>query len=321
MSNGDNNAAGMVKHNRLTSAALTTSRNGGPAGAVPATARSTKQRSPSRFSRLLHHPALRLGVCLIGLILLLTVPNQLMGQDHSSVFSKMFDGKQDDAPVVGWVQQIMTMGFRLALAALLATLLAFRPRRALPISHRDPYVTQTHILLAVVAAALMMIVADNAVRAFGIFAAASLIRFRTNIRDPKEITVLLINLGIGLAAGVGHWDLAVGLSLFVFLLLQMLEHFESEQVLRAMELRVKTHHVDATDQALREMFERNHLKVEVRTLNLEDPKHPLGKIVYRIDVSPAFSTDQWAEEILASDPLNIDSIEWHQKKMSSYVYR
>jgi hypothetical protein len=40
-----------------------------------------------------------------------------------------------------------------------------------------------------------------------------------------------------------------------------------------------------------------------------------------MQVSPAFSTDQWAEEILSSDPLNIDSIEWHQKKTASYAYR
>ena len=165
-----------------------------------------------------------------------------------------------------------------------------------------------------------MIVADNAVRAFGIFAAASLVRFRTNIRDPKEITVLLINLGIGLAAGIGHWELAIVLSLFVFLLLQLMERFESEQAQRAIELKVKTHNVDATDQALRNIFDRNDLRVEVRTLNLQDREHPLGKIVYRLNVSTTFSTDQWAEEILSSDPVNIDSIEWHQKKTSSGVY-
>ena len=58
--------------------------------------------------------------------------------------------------------------------------------------------------MAVVAGAMMMVVGDSAARAFGIFAAASLVRFRTNIRDPKEITVLLICLGVGLAAGVGR---------------------------------------------------------------------------------------------------------------------
>ena len=95
----------------------------------------------------------------------------------------------------------------LLLAALLGAALAFRPRRRLRALKRNPYVGQTQILLAVVAAALMIIVGDNAARAFGIFAAVSVVRFRTNIRDPKEITVLLISLAVGLGAGVGRWEL------------------------------------------------------------------------------------------------------------------
>src|ERR1051325_10851651 len=75
---------------------------------------------------------------------------------------------------------------RFVIAAFLAMLLAFRWRRDLSVTKRNPYVAQTQILLAVVAAAMMMIVGDSAARAFGIFAAASLVRFRTNIRDPKE---------------------------------------------------------------------------------------------------------------------------------------
>src|SRR5205085_2263379 len=86
-----------------------------------------------------------------------------------------------------WLATAARILLKLALAALLAALLAFRPRKDLPALQRNPYVGQTQILLAVVASALMMIVADNAARAFGIFAAASLVRFRTNIRDPKEI--------------------------------------------------------------------------------------------------------------------------------------
>lgn len=280
---------------------------------------AAKRRAPGWLSWPFHQPAVRVAICVVCLVSLLLIPSRLFGQDQVSVFSQMFESQSDGAQTPHWVKLVTTMAFRLALAALLAAFLAFRPRRALPIHNRNPYVTQTHILLAVVATALMMIVADNAVRAFGIFAAASLVRFRTNIRDPKEITVLLVNLGIGLAAGVGRWELAVVLSLFVFLLLQLMEHFESGHMLRAMELRVKTHDVDATDQVLRTMFERNHLRIEVRTINMEDGTHPLGKIVYRMDVSPAFSTDQWAEEILSSDPANIDSIEWHQKKASSYL--
>ena len=103
---------------------------------------------------------------------------------------------------------------RFLVGSLLAALLAFRWRRGMSITTRNPYVAQTQILLAVVAAAMMMVVGDSAARAFGIFAAASLVRFRTNIRDPKETTVLLICLGVGLACGVGRMDMAVVLTVF-----------------------------------------------------------------------------------------------------------
>ena len=56
---------------------------------------------------------------------------------------------------------------RLLLAALLGAALAFRPRKKILALKRNPYVSQTQILLAIVAAALMIIVGDNAARAPG----------------------------------------------------------------------------------------------------------------------------------------------------------
>ncbi|HJQ27435.1 MAG TPA: DUF4956 domain-containing protein [Blastocatellia bacterium] len=210
---------------------------------------------------------------------------------------------------------------RLALAALLTSLLAFRPRKDLPVMQRNPYVAQTQILLAVVASALMMVVADNAARAFGIFAAASLVRFRTNIRDPKEITVLLVCLGVGLATGVGKIELAVISSLFVLVMLWVLEYYEPAQVYRALELTVMTRHVDETDELLREIFDRYQMNYELRIIDREDEADPMGKIVYHVNVTPRISTDKLSEEIFASDPEHIDSVAWDQKKSQSYIYR
>jgi uncharacterized membrane protein YhiD involved in acid resistance len=236
----------------------------------------------------------------------------------SELFGTPASKQQEQEP---WPAAAAKTTLKLALAALLAALLAFRPRRDVPIFQRNPYVAQTQILLAVVAAALMMIVSDNAARAFGIFAAASLVRFRTNIRDPKEITVLLISLAIGLASGVGKMELAVILSLFVLLMLSVLEYFEPEQVFRAMELTVTSKKLDETDEVLREIFEKRNITSELRKMDREDPDNPVGKIVYYVNVSGEFSTDKLSEEIFASDPENIDSIQWDQKKTSSYVYR
>ena len=220
-----------------------------------------------------------------------------------------------------WPLAAARIALKLALGALLAALLAFRPRRDFPALLRNPYVAQTQILLAVVAAALMMVVSDNAARAFGIFAAASLVRFRTNIRDPKEITVLLISLAIGLATGVGKIEVAIILSLFVLLVLSVLEHYEPEQVFRAMELTVATRKVDETDDILREIFEKRNMTSELRKVDREDPDNPLGKIVYFVTVGGDLSTDKLSEEIFSSDSDNIDSVQWDQKKSSSYIYR
>ena len=209
---------------------------------------------------------------------------------------------------------------RFLIAAFLAMLLAFRWRRGLSLTKRNPYVAQTQILLAVVAAAMMMIVGDSAARAFGIFAAASLVRFRTNIRDPKETTVLLICLGVGLACGVGRLDMAIILTLFVLLALWILEHFESAQVFRAMEVSVETRNLDQTHQVLKKLFERHGCSYELRHLEREAGEGQNGKIVYELNLGTTARTDQLSEEILAQDASNIVGLEWEQKKSSTYIY-
>lgn len=209
---------------------------------------------------------------------------------------------------------------RFLIAAFLAMVLAYRWRRGFKITQRNPYVAQTQILLAVVAAAMMMIVGDSAARAFGIFAAASLVRFRTNIRDPKETTVVLICLGVGLACGVGRLDMALILTAFVLLSLLLLESFEATQVFRAMEVSIDTRNVNETRQVLQKLFERHACSFELRHLEREAGEGENGKIVYELNLGLADSTDRFSEEILSEDSKNIASLEWEQKKSSTYIY-
>jgi Domain of unknown function (DUF4956) len=221
--------------------------------------------------------------------------------------------------VSSWESTSARIALRFSLAAFLAALLAFRPRRGMV--RRNPYVAQTQILMAVVAGAMMMVVGDSAARAFGIFAAASLVRFRTNIRDPKEITVLLVCLGVGLAAGVGRWDMAIILTVFVLIALSVLEYFEKFQVFRSMKMCVQTRNVDQTNEMLKQLFERYSFESELRELNREDEAEPIGKIVYLVNLDMVISTSKLSDEILSADPENVDSIEWDQKETKTYIYR
>ena len=243
--------------------------------------------------------------------------------DGESFISQIFgdgDTAREQVGSEGWAVVFLRVTIRLTLAALLTALLAFRPRRFALVFKRNLFVAQTQILLAVVGSALMMIVGDSAARAFGIFAAVSLVRFRTNIRDPKEITVLLVSLAVGLATGVGRWELALILCLFVLGLLWVLEYRESEKVFRTLELRIRTRNLVETDEIARGIFKKYEFSSELRTLNREDGDDPIGCIVFSVDVSPLVSTDDLSAEILAADNNNIDSIEWTQQKNASSLY-
>ena len=239
------------------------------------------------------------------------------------IFGEVFN-TPDQSTATGraltWAEMLAMLSLRLILAAILGAVLAYRPRRRVLGLKQNPYVAQTQILLAVVASALMIIVGDNAARAFGIFAAVSVVRFRTNIRDPKEITVLLISLAIGLGTGVGRWDLALILTVFSVLLLWVLEYREREQVFRSMDLKIVSRNVTQTQTALREILQSHSFDSELRGIS-QNEKEGLGSLAYSVEISPEVRTDQISEELLTRDGVNIESIEWDQKKSFSYLYQ
>jgi uncharacterized membrane protein YhiD involved in acid resistance len=220
------------------------------------------------------------------------------------------------APLLGSIEIIG----RLLLAVILSGILAFRPRKNVPLFRRSLYVSQTQILLAVVAAALMLIVGDNTSRAFAIFAAVSLVRFRTNVRDPKEITVLLISLALGLAAGVGRWDLGIALCLFALALLWLLEFNEGSQSYRSMELNVKTRDPDQTQEILKKIFRRRKIDAEVREMVPVDEERPIGSITYYLDMPLNVTTDDLSDRILSADRENTEGIQWTKSKSAADIF-
>ena len=221
------------------------------------------------------------------------------------------------SPLLGTLEIFL----RLLLAVILSGILAFRPRKNVPLFRRSLFVSQTQILLATVAAALMLVVGDNTARAFAIFAAASLVRFRTIIRDPKEITVLLISLALGLAAGVGRWDLGLALCLFALGLLWLLEFRESAHSVRSMELTVKTRAPDVTQEVLKKIFRRKRIDAEVREIVPTDGDNLIGSITYYLNLRLNLTTDDLSDRILSADPENTEGIQWSKTKSAADIFQ
>jgi hypothetical protein len=109
-----------------------------------------------------------------------------------------------------------------ALIGILITAVARRTRRdkSLPQS-----MEQAQVLLCVSGAMMMIVIGDSLVRAFGIAGAASIIRFRTPVDDPKDITILFLLMGLGMSTGLGAFAMAGVGTLFLCAVLLVLDRF------------------------------------------------------------------------------------------------
>lgn len=65
------------------------------------------------------------------------------------------------------------------------------------------------VLLTMLGTVIMTIASQSLVAAIGILGAFSLVRFRTAVKDPKDMSYILLVLSVGLAMGAGMFVLAV----------------------------------------------------------------------------------------------------------------
>ena len=89
---------------------------------------------------------------------------------------------------------------RLGCAIVLGLVVAWRP-----FSRRPVKVEVKHALLIMTVAATMVVVVigDSLARAFGVVGLGSFIRFRSSIKDPRDVTLFFLAIGTGMACGLG----------------------------------------------------------------------------------------------------------------------
>jgi uncharacterized membrane protein YhiD involved in acid resistance len=73
---------------------------------------------------------------------------------------------------------------------------------------------QTHRGLSYSVSVIMMIIGSNIARAFSLVGALSIIRFRTAIKDPRDVAFLFMTMSVGMACGTGYFWIGLGFTLF-----------------------------------------------------------------------------------------------------------
>ncbi len=194
---------------------------------------------------------------------------------------------------------------RLPTAALLSAILAFRPRRrGTPI--RQAPVIQTQIVLALVGAMVMLVVGSSLARAFGIVGAAGLIRYRANIKDPKDAGVMLSTLAIGLASGVGLYLFAIFATFFVLAVLIVVESIETEPYL-LFDLTITAKDSASLKDSIEGVLRRRRIPYELRSTSEEET-------CYEVKLALGTHTDKASEALMALKSAQPINVKWEQKK-------
>lgn len=101
--------------------------------------------------------------------------------------------------------------------AALSLMMAFVLAKAIALAYELTYdglsynrsFVQSLVLGGLVACILMMAIGDNLARGLGILGTMALVRFRTNVREARDLIFMFAALAVGVAAGVRAYAVAV----------------------------------------------------------------------------------------------------------------
>ncbi|MGE5361186.1 MAG: STAS domain-containing protein [Bacteroidales bacterium] len=201
---------------------------------------------------------------------------------------------------------------KLVAASAIGILITAVSRRYRPEKVQTQSMEQAQVLLCVSGAMMMIIIGNSLARAFGIAGAASIIRFRTPVEDPKDITVLFLLMGLGMATGLGAFALAGMGAAFLSVALVVLEHVGARKP------RLMTVEVKATDRAfpvrhVESVFARNGIIFEPREIS----QGGQSVVEYYTRLDPNVALDDVTHALIADGTAGIKSVVWEPARKKS----
>ena len=106
----------------------------------------------------------------------------------------------------GLVSALLAIGLAFALAQLVSAVYIATFRG---LSYSRSFV-QGIPLGAIVTSMLMLAIGDSIAAGIGLAGGLSIVRFRTTMRDPRDMVFIFAGLGVGIACGLGAYPAAIG---------------------------------------------------------------------------------------------------------------
>ncbi len=173
----------------------------------------------------------------------------------------------------------------------------------------NPALDQAQVLLCVSGAMMMIIIGNSVARAFGVAGAASVIRFRTPVEDARDITILFILMGLGMAAGLGALSVAGLGTLFLCALIPLLNVFSSARP-RQMLVEIVAEERDFPTSHVHHVFAVNAITFEPREVSQGDE----ATAKYLTTLRPTDSLEDLSAQLMGDGKKGIKNVSWSPPK-------
>ena len=104
---------------------------------------------------------------------------------------------------------IQTLIYTILLAFILASLLAMVYQKTIGNQAYSKNFIQSVVLISLISAIVIQAVGDSLARGLGIMATMGIIRFRNNLKDPKDLLFLFASVAVGISCGSYAFDIAI----------------------------------------------------------------------------------------------------------------
>ena len=106
-------------------------------------------------------------------------------------------------------QSFWLIVFSVVLSFLLSSLIVFTYEKVSRDVSTPDHFLQSLILMALVTTTIMQSIGDSPARGFGIFGALAILRFRTQLFSPRNISFIFAAMAVGIACGVYSFVIAI----------------------------------------------------------------------------------------------------------------
>lgn len=188
----------------------------------------------------------------------------------------------------------------LVLATAMALVLAIVYKRFSPVISDRSNLARTFFMLSTVTLTIITVVKSSLALSLGLVGALSIIRFRSAIKDPEELTFIFLAMGVGLGLGANQREVIVTSFIFIVVVYIIRALFKSKTEQQCYHVVLSRKSGDSVLKQSQEILKKHCQLVNLKRI---DSNSEYSEVTYSVEIKDIAALEAIEEECIACEPI------------------